>query len=96
MTVSIREAYEVWKRAAATRSECGELRATREEREALERFVAVLDAASEGERGEWETLRSLLDAGESRCGCGHPLAHHDDAGSCFHVSGCATGCACGR
>lgn len=95
MTAAIRDAYDAWKDAAAARSARGELRVSREERERLEHFVTLLDAATPADRAQWDALRESLEIGDAACACGHPLTHHDAAGSCFHVVGCATGCACG-
>lgn len=93
----MRNLYLAWRKAVAERSSRGELRATPAESEALERFVRALDAATEEEREAWEREREALDAeGAERCACGHPRAHHDNGGSCFHVVGCATGCDCAR
>jgi hypothetical protein len=89
MREMLRELYLEWRAAVSRRSARGELRAGSEEREALDRFLG-----DEEQRAEWERLRATLDAAEPLCACGHPLTHHDESGSCFHVVGCATGCAC--
>jgi hypothetical protein len=87
--------YLAWRDESDARSRAGELRPTPAETEALARFVEALAAADEEERARWEETRAALDgASERLCSCGHPLAHHDASGSCFHVVGCATGCDC--
>ncbi|HYI08079.1 MAG TPA: hypothetical protein VEK57_03320 [Thermoanaerobaculia bacterium] len=90
----LRTLYLDWRAAVALRSERGELRAGNEEQAALDRFLRELETLDEEQRAEWESLRATLDTPEALCACGHPLAHHDESGSCFHVVGCATGCAC--
>lgn len=83
-----------WRQALERRSHRGELRPSPEERVALERFVGALEASDPQTRIEWETRRTALESALPLCDCGHPLTHHDPAGSCFHVVGCATGCEC--
>ena len=91
----MRNLYLTWRKAVAERSSRGELRATPAESEALEQFVRALDTTTDEEREAWDRERETLDAeGAERCACGHPRAHHDSEGSCFHVVGCATGCDC--
>ncbi|HKO59072.1 MAG TPA: hypothetical protein VJ276_24610 [Thermoanaerobaculia bacterium] len=91
---ALRDAYLLWRDAARRRSARGELRASAEEVTALERFVAALEACTAGEREAWEAERAGLDKDDELCACGHPRAHHDAEGSCFHVVGCATACGC--
>ena len=91
---AVRSRYLAWRDAVRSRSSRGELRASADEREALERFVALVDSLPADVRESWERERATLEAGESTCSCGHPRSHHDSAGSCFHVVGCATGCDC--
>ena len=50
----MRDLYLTWRNAVAERSRRGELRATRTESEALERFVRALESASDEEREAWE------------------------------------------
>lgn len=90
----LRTLYLAWREAVARRSGRGELRAGAEEREALDTFLQELERLDETQRAEWEKERGLLDAADELCACGHPLTHHDASGSCFHVIGCAMGCAC--
>jgi len=90
----IRREYLAWREAMLQRSARGELRASAAERETLERFVAALTSLSAESRREWERERADLERDRGLCSCGHPHSHHDAAGSCFHVVGCATGCSC--
>lgn len=91
----LRRLYAAWREAVATRSARGELRASTEERDALGRFTEALERCNAAERDAWDAERASIDVPES-CTCGHPLIHHDESGSCFHVVGCATGCGCVR
>lgn len=90
--------YFWWRDAMASRSAGGDLRASQQEAEALARFLMALDDLPEDLRPAWAAARASFEQDElaSRCACGHPIPHHDERGSCFHVIGCGTGCACGE